>query len=177
MMYRTGMPPQLFVGSRPHVRLLNPVRNYDNDYRIMGIMCKPIGGMWTSTLDRHGSDWTRWHGDIEWGGYVVYPLRRARVFEIDSISDYERLLNWYGYAPPMNPNGSHNDCWMVLNYEKLSKKCDGLHLTKKGQTETNYYIPRERRGLMPPMLNAWDCESTVWFRWAFSKKIDYVRGH
>lgn len=155
------MNPQFRAGrTAPAPGLLVPVTNSDN---CLGV--KPEGGLWTSTYTRgKGSGWTRWcegedfgvpHG--QWQGYLLSVDPAARVVTIDSANDLMTLLQ-YDFARRTPFGGYHR---VVPDFEKLAKFYDGMHLTDRGQWATRHSIPAN--------LYGWDCESTVWFRWVFTK--------
>jgi len=122
---------------------------------------KPIGGLWTSTYtpdEEYCSDWIRWcaYEMPEWltgECYVLYPRKDARIYTIDSYSDLERLFRKYGIRVV--------DTFAVLDWERIAKDYDAVHLTHKGMMETHLSRPLS--------LYGWDCESTVWFRNVFEK--------
>lgn len=53
-----------------------------------------------------------------------------------------------------------------LKFSEMAKQFDGMHLTDNGQWATR--LPP----FDSPNLYGWDCESTLWFRWAFDKVED-----
>lgn len=166
------MKPQLFIGKQPKRQRIAPIVNR-NDFGI-----KPHGGLWTSTYDaRYGSDWVQWclgeefrmPEDNRWKGYLLYPKSYARILEIDSYRDLERLMGEYEHSPylqTLNPTGFRiPGILRGLNYERLSHRYDAIHLTRRGQMETHFSDDYS--------LYGWDCESTLWLRWCFSR-VKYV---
>jgi len=73
----------------------------------------------------------------------------ARVSVIENEEDITRLLATY-------PRTIGED--VGIDFERLSHDYDALHLTHDGYQRT--------RSL--PGLDGWDCESTLWFHWAFT---------
>ncbi len=153
---------QLYIGERPLPEKMQPVKDWRG-------WCKPIGGLWTSThIPRVGSAWTQWC-DVEgyglpegdsWGGWLLLPREDARVYTVDNLGDLTNLQMDY----PL-PEGVER-CGMLflnLSFESMAQDYDAMRLTEEGQWATRFTTPS---------LYGWDCESTVWFRWAFKE----VRG-
>lgn len=150
--------PQLYVGEeRPSLELFKPIENRD--------FVKPSGGLWTSTYDsRYGSAWVEWCKQERFGfgenGYfpswIVHPVAVSSLLVIDSYEDLEGAAKYY-----RRKDRPQIGSMTSLNFEEMAKDFDGMRLTAKGQAET--------RLTMPESLYGWDCESTVWFRWAFFK--------
>jgi hypothetical protein len=145
---------QLFLHDEDVLRAEVP--SVRNDRKAIG---KPLGGFWTSSYDPdYGSGWVRWcvaHRyneplDLDWT--VLSVDKSARVAVIESAADLAALIKCY----PRTLRGRRG-----LDFEALSKEYDGLHLTNRGYSRTQ----STRFG---PALIGWDCESTVWLRWAFS---------
>jgi len=153
------MKPQLFIGKKPQAELLQPVKN--KVYH-----CKPEGGLWTSTHLTGGiSDWTRWceaeqwstHSGQEWQKrWLLTPVPDTHIATINSLLDLEQLLARYEQRHTTDIRITHR----VLDFEQLAKEYDGIHLTESGQWATRFGEPN---------LYGWDCESTLWFHWSFTK--------
>jgi hypothetical protein len=149
------LPPQLYVGDQETLeRKVWPVRN---DPQQLG---KPRGGFWTSTYDLdYGSAWVSWcvayryNDPLELHWTVLHARKSARVAVIDSASRLAALIERYPRILRQRRG---------LDFERLSKEYDGLHLTTDGYIQTH----SKRSG---SKLLGWDCESTVWFRWVFSR--------
>lgn len=147
------LPPQLRVDDR---RVLEPiVRPVRNDPKSLS---KPSGGFWTSTYDPdYGSGWVRYcvayrYADpFELHWIVLSVAASARVAVIDSAEDLSALIDRYPRIIGRRRG---------LDFERLSIDYDGLDLTPNGYLRT-----RSRRP--GPALVGWDCESALWFRWAF----------
>lgn len=122
---------------------------------------KPDGGLWTSTWlgPEQGSDWVRFcrsdYG-IRWllreRAFLLEPRAEARLVTVDSMAGLRALVKRGRIA--FQRNGEVD--WQRL----IDRGYDGLHLTERGFRETRNRLER-------PNLHSWDCESTVWFRWAF----------
>jgi hypothetical protein len=150
------MTLQLFIGDkRPCANKLRPVKNRE-------LFCKPAGGLWTSTYTWGKSDWVRWCIDesfrrpMELKWYVLRPASTARIYTINSFKDLVAL--------PMQKVPPTFEKYVGLlsypDFEGLSQKYDGIHLTRKGERATRW---------SQPSLYGWDCESTLWFRWVFEE--------
>lgn len=127
---------------------------------------KPKGGLWTSTYhEDFGSDWCQWCLSEEFRIDRHKPLVRlwtleprddARIFVVNTYADLEELVEEY-----------RTDARGFRDYPdwlKVSRDFDAIHLTKSGQLATHLTYPYS--------LYAWDCESTVWFRWRFVQVND-----
>jgi hypothetical protein len=132
---------------------------------------KPFGGLWTSTLDDDGScDWARWCRDEQWrdvdhaAWWELRAITDAPVIEIDTYADLEHLMVAYGMA---TENANYLDdpddpSFQVIDFAALIRDgFVGIHLTEQGQQATRYSLPYT--------LYGWDCESTIWFDWAFGE--------
>lgn len=133
-----------------------------------GYMNKPRYGLWTSTFNDGKSDWVRWCVDEQFGslgskdgphhGVLLTPLPTARLLCIDTEAALIGATT--AYALPMYAGQA------CLNFNRISEDYDGVHLTEEGQRATRYSSPHD--------LYGWDCESTVWFRWAFEDAVEEV---
>ena len=145
--------PQLLLHDEA---ILQPqVRAVQND---RNALAKPRGGLWTSTYDRnYGSAWVCWCVayryneplDLNWT--VLSVPKSARLAVIDTRADLAALIERF----PRTLRGRRG-----LDFERVSAEYDGLHLTNEG-----YLSTRSKRS--GSALVAWDCESTLWFRWIF----------
>lgn len=152
------LEPQLHEGEeRPAPERMEPVRNE------LGWV-KPQGGFWTSTFDGQASEWIRWclSENFKTGPFrcwLLIPDPSARVYHVDGLADLERLVRVYGYKrEPYSPYSK----W-CLDFERMAQQFDALHLTRRGERETRH---------TDPGLYTWDVESTLWFRWRFTRVID-----
>ncbi len=120
------------------------------------------GGLWTSTYDPdYGSAWVDWcksRGVVDFPQqcYLLRPSADARVYAVASLHDLEALLNSYRIR----------SLKAYPDFEAMSKDFDGMHLTVEGERATRLSEPHD--------LCGWSCESTLWFRWAFSEVKDIV---
>lgn len=120
---------------------------------------KPDGGLWTSTLRDDGScAWLDWCRGADWGPeedahlYALEPAADISVLEIDSAEDLTRALEkWERDNYPIS-------IYRLLDFEALAEEYDAIHLTERGVWQTRFSIPG---------FYGWDCESTLWLRWAF----------
>jgi hypothetical protein len=171
-MIKFGLPPQLHVDHSdrgPGKGILTPEK-FENVANDSYGWCKPIkGGLWTSTLKEEvWSDWCNW----TWGeqfmyrdgekAFILTVSSTAKIFEINGRDDVKWLKDRYimtqgseGFAK------SYLDELVRLDWTKVSHDFDGVHLTEFGNRQLHLAD-------MSYSLNAWDAESTVWLRWAFT---------
>lgn len=151
------MDTQLWVGyAEPTPEKMERIRNRPG-------FPKPTGGFWTSTLLEDGtSDWTRWCLSEEFGGWNrAYSLEvnsKAKVFVIDSVNDLNKAWVISGSKKSFDPVFGMTP---EIDFEALAEKYDAVRLTAQGVVATMYSEPLN--------LYGWDVESTLWFRWAFTK--------
>ncbi len=147
---------QVWIGARaPRAELLNEIVDIGRS--------KPRGGgLWTSTQDAlHGSDWLRWCKEAKysimaeaWSAWLLQVAPEARVYEIDSHQDLERLAEQFPVI------SAERDRVRTPSWYAVSHEYDGVRLTKAGQRATRHSTLLN--------LDDWDCECTLWFRWAFT---------
>ncbi|WAT23512.1 hypothetical protein O0R52_22280 (plasmid) [Bacillus halotolerans] len=165
--YRNKMTlsTQLFCGKEPQKSLIQPIENQIE-------IVKARGGIWTSTYNKElGSDWVRVYDEIfgipERGldGWLLTPSSKARVYIVDSYNDLKRMFNSYERKLDDIP-----DVIKMLDFEKMSRDFDAIHLTVQGKEETRHSYPFN--------LYTWDCECTHWFRWCFDEveSIGRIKG-
>lgn len=120
---------------------------------------KPLYGLWTSTYADESSAWVDWCLAEDFGNphacswWVLQPDPSSRVYVIDSAADLCVLCERYP-DPTMAGLGT----LAFLDFERIARDYDGLHLTESGQWATRH---------SRPSLYGWDCECTLWFRWCF----------
>lgn len=117
-------------------------------------MCrnKPrCGGFWASTLLPETENYSAW---AKWGicedfllerlnQAVVFALSpKAKIYEINSVQDLTTLLDKYSHPALVGRQ---------IDFEKLSKVYDAIHLTERGQIATRMSYPDD--------LYGWDVES------------------
>ena len=166
---------QLHTGAI-HGICINPVLNG---------MTKPNGGFWTSTLlpgGSYASDWVRYLVDDSkrWNvpksaffkdASKVLLLKinpNAKVLHIDGIQDFERIIfNCYSgeVLDRIRNIPTHLLSSTYIDWEKMSREYDGVHLTAKGVAETQEL----------DRFAGWSCESTCWFKHVFVAVIPYTK--
>ena len=124
---------------------------------------KPKHGLWTSTWlgEEKVSGWIEWcrSEGFSTGAHrtwLLTPEPEARIAVVREMQDLKTLLNLY----PLHRGKSENHYMQYLDFERMARDFDGMHLTDAGQWETR---------LTEPNLYGWDCESTCWFRWPFDR--------
>lgn len=152
------MLPQLHLSiSKEFRREVTPVRN--RDYFV-----KPFDGLWTSTYTEGTSAWVEWCRAEEFGNpdkqtwFILEPDASARIYEIDTLDDLLFLLAHYPH--PDREQAIYGRFMAYLDFERISRDYDAIHLTDAGQWTTRF---------SEPSLNGWDCECTLWFRWCFTQ--------
>lgn len=178
--YGKDIPAQLHTGSK-EFKDISEVKQH--------LPFKPRGGFWTSSY-RHDaepgskSDWLDWAssempGKASSEHMILRPIPNAKIFEIDDEEDMRYLFDKYGTLVSGMPD---------LDWQKLSQDYDGLRVTENAAHKFHLnYVSMEdlikKKGLKSPFqqygrdhflsgvtLNAWDSESTIWFRDVFKKK-------
>jgi hypothetical protein len=150
----------------PRAELLNPINHADAS-------AKPREcGFWTSTYhERFGSGWVQWclseeyrceRADPTFQMWTLEPAPAARIYTIDTYNDLQRLCQIYGQR--RWDRGTYDT---YPDWSLVAEAYDGIHLTRDGELRTRYTHPLN--------LYGWDCESTLWFRWAFSGVADLGR--
>lgn len=143
--------------SNNHEPLSEKIKNVVND------CVKPTGGFWTSSPhEKWPSHWIDWminasfHDDEPYRLWHLLPEPTAKLLVVDSEFDLEAVLKrwpWCRTFPDFEAISEFPD------FEAISELYDGFHLTDYGQWATRTSLPQN--------LYGWDCESTLWFRWAF----------
>lgn len=117
---------------------------------------KPDGGLWASPVDSKDS-WKDWclaknfRNPRSFGTYTKFKLKEtSKIYTIDCREDFVRLLKLYGRKVPVLDE-------YFIDWEKVSRKYDGVYLTYDGNIECHHY----GFGID---LNAWDVESIVVLR-------------
>jgi hypothetical protein len=134
---------------------------------------KPRGGMWTSTYaGSHGSGWVQWCLSEDYGCtpdstfplWTLEPDTAARIYQIDSYADLESLVAAYPHRQEFPDHGFGAWSDVRPRWEHVARDFDAVNLTDEGQWETRLSHPLD--------LYGWDCESTLWLRWAFVSATD-----
>ena len=148
------MDKQLVVGLK-ELPEIKPVENES--------FVKPRYGLWTSTYRPHNKYASAW---VEWcvtempkwiknkPAILLEVKDYIKVFEIDTQHQLQEL-----YALFPSKLGFKTYSLKFIDWERVAKYYDGVHLTEAGQWRTRYSKPIN--------LNGWDCESTLWFRDVF----------
>ena len=79
--------------------------------------------------------------------------KSARIAIVDSADSLAELIERYPRILRQRRG---------LDFERLSREYDGLHLTTEGYIQTHSKRSASK-------LLGWDCESTVWFSWVFNR--------
>lgn len=155
---------QLYEGEhKPTEERMEPIKNREG-----GV--KPFGGLWTSRYhETYGSAWVQWCleqdfnvPDDGFNSWVLDVNDQPKLLIIDSLSDLIQALQTYRMTYGSDhPLYRFNTVLPMLDFEALSREFDGMHLTARGQSLTRLSHPES--------LYGWDCESTLWFHWCFSK--------
>lgn len=124
------------------------------------------GGMWTSSPTEDGlCDWARWCASEsfhvgEFVKWVLTPRPTATLLEVDDYEDLVEIHKAFGRTTSWTGRSSERlFVDHILQFEEIAKHYDGFHLTEDGQWATRLSHPLN--------LYGWDCESTLWFKWAF----------
>lgn len=162
-----ALPTQMWIAHSP----TGPPRaeRFEPAVNAGPVLPKPSrGGLWTSTWDgRDGSGWTAFMDADGWapdgGQHGVWLLDvdpQARLICIDTLQDLRDLLDRYATPAPAGWPSALNDA-RGIDFEALAADgFHGVHLTDDGQWATR---------LTSPNLYGWDCESTLWLTWAFTR--------
>jgi hypothetical protein len=91
-------------------------------------------------------------------GWVLTPDPAVHVFVVHTLDDLATLDRRYPWHPV--PDMAGMTLLRGLDFERMrADGYDGVHLTEQGQWRTR---------LTELNLYGWDCESTIWLRWAFT---------
>lgn len=142
---------QVRVGSEPKAEMVLPLVNRE------GMINKPVGGVWTSSMNDVGlSGWIEWcyrEAFRTTGGqqpmWALEPKADAVLLVVETMEDTEALAAVYGYTNKYDE--------VQFDFERMAEDYDGLTL-------------RTPYGVGEPFYG-WDCESTIFFRWAFEQVV------
>ena len=109
---------------------------------------KPHGGLWGSVYTPNNgifmSDWVRFvYYDLPIKRrsryYVTYKLKSdAKLFTLDTLDDYLGMMDKYLYIPDAYIYNKYQ-----IDFEKLSKDYDAIHVTEKAVTEMRMFLLNE----------------------------------
>jgi len=132
-------------------------------------------GLWTSTYRESTQDsaWVSWCKKEDFGNpyglrwYLLEPKHTARIYCIRGEAEAALLLKDYSWIDErvkslydvFSEFASYT--FTGFDFERLAQDYDGLQLTARG----NVLLHNSLRCNM----NAWDAESTLWFRWCFTR--------
>lgn len=160
-----ALGPQLFVGPHRPDRVRFTAAHHD--VHRWSYSNKPGGGIWTSSYRDGTSGWVEWCRAENFGGvdakpwWQLTPDPEATLIVIDSEVDMLALLDRYG-----RPFDDVMPDRRVLDFDAL------IATGHAGLTATERGFWACRMGDFTTLglgLYSWDCESTVWFRWAFAE--------
>lgn len=127
---------------------------------------KPKRGFWTSTYtpdSDYPSAWLEWCASEsfgDWGAnYLVQPNPDARILTIDSYNTLKRLPRLEGGLFDQLPH---------LDFAAIAQLYDAVHLIDEALEQTRFPSIHGLAEYNDISLYAWDCESTVWLRHAFT---------
>jgi len=172
----TQLEPQVFVGrAAPTADAIKPVTNEK--------FWKPVGGLWTSTLNHEGGEWLRWllseiftryatvedlQGSERWGGrmWKLTP-REANVAIVHEPADLRMLHERYPQQLTEAEKQIRSFA-LLIDWEALSRDYDGMHIPNPwpwrfgGDYEASMFF------------YGMDAECTCWFRWCFEGEPEEI---
>lgn len=123
-------------------------------------------GLWTSSWreETQDSEWVEWCCNNDIGFLNLYwhlltPKEDAKIIVIDTYQDLEQLV--FAYGKSMKTVIFGEIFHPLIDFEKMAKDYDALHLTTYGAGTLHLSFPND--------MNSWDIESTLWFRWCFQE--------
>lgn len=128
-------------------------------YSVKNDLSKPRGGLWTSSINSSHSwkSWCEMEDFRECDELNSFKLRfhsTSKILLIDNIKDFKAL-------PIINFGGK----FKTIDFESISKKCDAIWLTERGERETRYpeWMTNVSKSDDPSdvSLYGWDVE-TIW---------------
>lgn len=156
-----------------------PIKNYPR------IMLKPaMTGMWTSTYDttqERMSDWIRYsmnENNSSMTGVkhvqILKPKKEARILEVNLDVLENVIYKKYMLEPVILKNNFLGDEWNAnahqIDFEKLAQDYDAIHYIPGILTVGMDFLKAFELRFENP-FTAWDCESTLWFRWMFEDDV------
>lgn len=135
----------------------------------MIVVNKPNGCLWGSTYNENPEDefissWATYcicddyKAKIDSLSYgIIYELKdSAKIFEIDSLEDYENLMEKYSMPYHSRMMGTR----LVIDWEKLAKDYDGFHISDGAVYFLRLNVPGHDDYAN---FYSWDCESYCLF--------------
>jgi hypothetical protein len=133
------------------------------------IPVKPLGGLWTSPVERDddgvvtGTAWTTWCDDADFGEparivTIIEPDPTATVYTIDTVDDMTALAEAYPWPESYYAKlftGMPAALWPVIDWPAMALDIDAVCLTYGGQWRTH---------LSMPGFNGWDCATVLWLQ-------------
>ncbi|HWB16002.1 MAG TPA: hypothetical protein VG538_06300 [Vicinamibacterales bacterium] len=146
---------------------------------------KPSGGLWTSSYTPDDDYLSDWHRGLAMNraiqiaqqhaagkqltDWLLVPSPEARVCMIASLEDAVvftrdyRLATLPRHAGIGGPLGVLVAC-EITNWEAAGRSLDAVSLTADAADAVAYERAHAR---VETAFHTWNCESTLWFRWAF----------
>lgn len=160
------LPPQLSIREDvPVAEKIELAKGADQSHY------KPMGGLWTSTLNEEGSEWLRWLTNEgydlsmkRWGGkcWRLQPTF-ARVYVVWSPKQLHDLAELYPH-----PRQNEADFARIASFRSrvawdvMAKEWDAVHVPNPWPWRFGY----DDLGASM-FFYSMDAESTCWFRWCF----------
>jgi len=156
-------------------KLTKPIENKEYPQFV-----KPKGGVWTSSYTPAGeyeSNWLRFcsretylTSNEHTNGLILKPSGDCKITEINCQSELRTLVSKYGRWDEGKDRERPRYITNItdipsLDFEKMAKDYDGIHLTEEGQWRTRF---GDRN------LYGWDAESTLWFNPHCLKQVDTI---
>lgn len=185
MVVRKTLPVQIFTGSKPERAKFKEVENY-SDNRATGFQ-KPYGGMWTSTWETAFSEgWPYWvlgadlHTEQLNEAWLVTPME-CRVIELVGFDMCHEFMVKYAeqlykdlpsFHDPADYGGDSAFRRALSAFGNPSMACPVWTRVMEDADAVRLLTPYSMDVRLGPYLtfNGWDCESTIWLRWAFDDK-------
>lgn len=161
------LQPQSFVSrTPPEAARITPVTNEK--------FWKPVGGLWTSTLDEFGGQWVRWLteryslGDPRWGGklWLLKPVE-ANIVVISNPTDLRELAAKYPQKLTVKEQRIRSFA-LLLDWEAIAQDYDGLHVPNPWPWR---FGDDYEAGMF---FYGMDAECTCWFRWCFEGEPEEI---
>ncbi|GLY51466.1 hypothetical protein Lesp01_51220 [Lentzea sp. NBRC 102530] len=135
------------------------------------VMQKPQGALWTSSFLPDGrSAWAEQEVASSHSARrlyrVVFAESDVRAYTLDSLSDFTQLLDLY---PSVDDVGR-----VAVAWSKMASDFDAVHMTARGLLAIEGVEVQARNGV--GRLVGWDAESTAWFRFPRTTRLDPAEG-